>query len=1360
MNALTRNVFLLIFILLQVDVRAQQLRFKQVSVEDGLSNSTIECIFQDHRGFIWFGTRDGLNKYDGSQIKVYKHDKNANSLSDNFIRCIFEDKNHTLWIGTSDGLNKFNAEQDNFTVFRTQERNVLTNNAVTSITETTKGILVGTYGSGLNLLNPDRFTFSRYPFKAPAKTGREDYINDIYSDTNGNIWMATDAGIHVLNLKTGSANALSALSNKSFRAIRKAKDGSFWLATEESGLIHYHPGNNSVKSYQHLETSKNSLGSDLVRAIAFDKQDNIWIGGINGGLDHLNPQTGTFTHYQNEPGNPSSLSQRTVSALFIDRQENLWIGTHRGGVNLYSPQAEKFNLVRQEHNKNSLSYNDVKAFHEDQSGNIYIGTDGGGLDIYNRTNKTFSHYRYNPFNNNTIGADAVLDITESRNGQILVGTWGGGLNLMHRDGTFTRFNHNPSNPTSISSDYVQKSFEDSNQQIWIGTYYGGLNVFDTKSQQFKRIEKGSNGTRLIGNNVVSINEDQYKNLWIGTDDGGLNCYNLNTQVFTHYFMGSGKRPDLRVIFIDSKGILWVGQAGLYRFNRSQNKFELYTTKAGLANEFIKGITEDTKGNFWISTAKGLTKFNPQNHSFKKYNTGDGLQGLEFEANAYLKARNGEMFFGGTKGFNSFFPQDIKTNKFIPPVYLTEFRIFNQLILPHESGSVLENDISYTKEIYLDYDQATISFRFAALNYVANENNNYAYKLEGEDDNWIDIGHAQQAFYTNLDPGTYTFSVKAANNDNVWNNTGTSVKIVISPPFWGTWWFRFLVIATTLYLIYAALSFKRRLEIRKIEEEKREEMHQTQLQFFTNISHEFRTPLSLILGPIERLLKEDTQENFQNYYQTIHRNANRLLRLINELMDFRKTASGALKLNVVNGNLNLFIDEVAEEFLEMAADKSIRFTVEKQNLPADIWFDRQVIEKIILNLINNSLKYTQTGGNLKLQVFTDATDLQPAFEHQLIVKSDYEAKAYIYLRVIDNGIGISKESIQHLFERYYRITETHLGSGVGLAFVKSLTLLHKGLIQVSSERNKGTEIIIGIPYRQEDYSPAEQFSPQTEAGGTRLESISYGSESEIPVQNTPTTSTANKTRILIVDDNEELRTFLKDTLSPAYQVIEAVDGYTGLEQARKELPDLIISDVMMPGMSGTEFCRLVKDNIETSHIPFLMLTAKNSIEAEIEGAESGADLYFTKPINIDLLGLTIKNIFEQRQKLKDHYLKHKDTEPKALAHSEKDKAFLTKLLAIIDAEMINPEMDIDYLCKEIGMSRTKLYQKIKSITGQSIGEFVRSARLRKAIEIMKNEDVLMTEVMYRIGIQTQSYFTKAFKKEFGVTPTGYMQNLKP
>jgi signal transduction histidine kinase/ligand-binding sensor domain-containing protein/AraC-like DNA-binding protein len=1354
MNRLCCIIFFFAFIFSIGSVPAQQLKFKRIGVENGLSNSTIECIFQDHRGFIWFGSRDGLNKYDGNQISIFRHDQTANSISDNYIRCIYEDKNRVLWIGTADGLNRFNAAQNNFTRYKSTVKNA--SNTVTSIKEINGQMWIATYGGGLNLLDAQRNAFSPYGPTSPQT--KKNNINDIYGDA-ATIWMATDAGLQSLNLKTGSNRSIPALESYTIRVIKKAEDGYFWLATEESGLLKFDPKGNTLKSYRHQEKNNNSLGSDLVRAIAFDQQHKIWLGSINGGLDHFDSITEKFNHYQNEPGNALSLSQRTVSALFVDRQGNLWVGTHRGGVNLYSPQAEKFALYRQEPNKNSLSYNDVRAFHEAENGQIYIGTDGGGLDIYDRNTKHFTHHRYNPFDPKSIGADAVLDIAKTQRGTLLVGTWGGGLNIMNADQTFTRYVHRANDATSLSSDYVQKSFEDSEQHIWIGTYYGGLNRFDLKTKTFERLATGASGSKLIGNNIVAINEDRFKNLWIGTDDGGLNCYNLKTKVFTHYFMEGGKAPDLRVIFVDRSGQLWIGQAGLYLFDRNKNKFLRFTDKAGLSSEFIKGMTEDEQGNFWISTSNGLTKFDPKRKQYKTYNTGDGLQGLEFEANSYLKTKNGEMFFGGINGFNSFYPANIKINRFVPPVYLTEFQIFNQTITPQTADTPLDQDISFTKTLRLNHDQASLSFRFAALNYVSSENNSYAYKLEGEDENWINIGNNRQAFYTNLDPGTYTFRVRVANNDNVWNNVCTTIKVIITPPFWATWWFRMLAITLVIYLIYLALNFKRNLELRELEEAKREEIHQTQLQFFTNISHEFRTPLSLILGPIERLLKEDKQGSFQSYYHTIHRNANRLLKLINELMDFRKTASGALKLNVINGNLGLFIDEIAEEFSEMATDKELKFKVTKAALPEETWFDRQIIEKIILNLINNAIKYTKPGGELTLEVLTSLNALHPLYANELEVKSDYQGKAYVYFRVIDTGIGISKESIPHLFERYYRITESHLGSGVGLAFVKSLTLLHKGLIKVSSERNQGTEIIVGIPCGRADYTLEEQFTPQASPGGTRLESISYGGEhAAIQVVLKEKNYVATTKRLLIVDDNDELRTFLKEALAEYYQISEAIDGISGLAQARKELPDLIISDVMMPGMDGTEFCSAIKEDLETSHIPFLMLTAKNSLEAEIEGTESGADLYFSKPIHINLLLASIKNLLDQREKLKEHYLKHKDTPLKELAHSEKDKAFIQKLLAIIDAQMINPEMDIDYLCREMGMSRTKLYQKIKSITGQSIGEFVRSARLRKAVEIMKNEDVLMTEVMYRIGIQTQSYFTKAFKKEFGVTPTAYIQGL--
>jgi DNA-binding response OmpR family regulator len=533
----------------------------------------------------------------------------------------------------------------------------------------------------------------------------------------------------------------------------------------------------------------------------------------------------------------------------------------------------------------------------------------------------------------------------------------------------------------------------------------------------------------------------------------------------------------------------------------------------------------------------------------------------------------------------------------------------------------------------------------------------------------------------------------------------------------------------------------------------------QLQFFTNISHELRTPLSLIIGPIEKIQKEDPLSLHGHAYQVINKNANRLLHLINELMDFRKSESGVLKLHVMPGSAENFLEEISEEFSELAQQKKIDFKIIPGHTQTSTWFDRQIMEKIIINLIGNSFKYTPDGGVITLETFDSLKNFKPSFENELILPAEFKSEYSIYFRVADNGIGISKESIEHLFERYYRISESHMGSGIGLAFVKSLATLHKGSIHVYSEKNKGTEIIVGIPCSQNDYLKSERWLKGNEAG-VKLESINSNITEQInnskPELKKPVVIPPS---ILIVEDNDELRQFLKETLEPVYKISEAADGKAGFEKATEETPDLIISDIMMPVMNGIEFCRLIKSTIETSHIPFMMLTAKDGLESRIEGTETGADYYFSKPLSTELLELTIKNVFLQKQKIKDRYQKDYHTEVKELAHSVKDKEFLEGLIGVIEANLTKPEMNIDFICTQIGMSRTKLFTKIKNITGQSIGDFIRTIRLKKAAQLLTLQDMSITDVMYGVGIQTQSYFTKAFKNEFGKTPTQFLKDLQ-
>ncbi len=1389
--------------------QSPKLHFTHIASEQGISNSTIESIFQDSLGFVWFGTRDGLNRYDGNEIQVYQNDPaDSNSLSDNYIRCIYEDHHHHLWVGTINGLNRFNREKNNFTRFkhRDHDPSSMSLNYVTSIIEGGKDHLwIGTLGGGLNLFDEKNESFKQYAILPSAasginqnKTNSDNRVNALYTDRLGNLWVATQSCLNLFNTKDSSLipyrndQTITNPSGNTITCIQEERSGNLWLGTEDDGVFLFDPVQKTFTRFAHSDKNPSTLGNNMIKSLLVDKKGRLWVGCINGGLNLFDPGKNIFFNYQNEPGNSSSLSQRTISALWEDHQGNLWIGTHRGGVNVFSQAMEKFNLYRQEPANSSLSYNDVRAFCEDNGGNIWIGTDGGGLDLFSRDKHIFQHYRNDPFNEKSLGSDAVLDIMRDREGRIWVSTWGGGLNLLDKStGRFIRYQNNPKDSNTISSNFVQKTFEDYEGNIWVATYYGGLNIFNPKKGIFSRVKDPSGKSSISGKNMVSIMEDMDGHIWIGTDDGGLNCYDQTTRHFTHYFNNEEKMPDLRVLFNDSKNRLWVGQKGLFLFDPVRNNFRIYTVKAGLSGEFIKGITEDGQGNLWIATSNGLTRYNPETNVFKKFNTGDGLQGLEYEANACLKTRDGEMYFGGINGFNTFYPGNIKTNTFIPPVYITGFQIFNQKINLSDPGSPLTKDITLTKEISLSYKQSSFSFNFAALNFTIPENNEYAYKLEGQDKDWNFVGKEKKSSYTNLDPGTYTFRVRASNNDGVWNEEGAAIKIIIRPPFWKTVWFTFLLVAAALAALYLLYKFKTRLKLKELEERKREEIHQVQLQFFTNISHEFRTPLSLITGPLEKLMKENIRPSIQHSYATMHRNAQRLLSLINELMDFGKLESGALKLMVMKGNLNSFLHEISDEFHEWAEQKEIEFTLNFDSFgfsPAtkavsadgsliinsrqETWFDRQVLEKIVLNLLHNSFKYTKKGGRISLEILPSLSGFKPSYDNELILKNDFRGSAYAYIRVADNGIGISKESIPHLFERYYRITDSHLGSGLGLAFVKSLALLHKGDVFVYSERLQGTEIIIGIPVAESDYEKDEKRMVSFAAGDVRLEAIddkpatAIQKEEEV-IPSHPSVfyeeGEANRRSpaesILLVEDNDELRQFMKESLEPYYKISEAADGKEGFARAKEISPDLVISDVIMPHMNGTELCKALKQDIDTSHIPVLMLTARTAVASQKQGLGAGADYYFAKPLNMELLILTIRNRFEQSAKLRDRYTRESHIEAMELVHSEKDKEFMTRLLEVIDAQLVNPDFDIEYLCSQMGMSRTKLYQKIKNISNQSIGDFIRTIRLKKAVQIMTHEDVTLAEVMYRIGIQTQSYFTKAFKKEFNQTPSQFMQGIK-
>lgn len=817
-------------------------RFRHITNDQGLSNTSINCIYQDSRGFMWFGTRDGLNRYDGVKITVFRNNPaKSNTISDNFIRSIYEDADHQLWIATSMGLNCFDPVTNRFYQFTHQANNgnSLSSNVVNALTSIGSKLYIGTSGSNFDFDIYDKATHTFNHYRRQAGKAVSDTINCMYRE-GSTIWMGTQNGLIRYDPKQGKSVAFSLGFPAVVTAIAPGIDGRLWLATSNTGVVLFDPKTNTNHRYTHLESDGGSLSQDIATSVMRDKLGQIWVGTVNGGLNIFDAKTNSFFKYPPKPEDMGSLSNTTVSALYQDNQGNVWVGTHRGGINLYTADVDKFKLYRQGSAANALSYNDVKAFFEDSKGNIWVGTDGGGLNKFDPKTETFRQYRHQAGNPNSLSSDAVQTIGEDAAGHIWVGTWTGGLNMLDEQvGTFSAYKHNAHDPNSISSDFLQQTLLDSKGNFWVTTYGGGINLLDAHTRKFTRFTTSPNGAgKISGSDVVSVAEDKQGNIWFGTDDGGLNKYTPSTGKIAHYFDKEQRKTDSRVLFADNEGRFWVGMNGLYLLDQQSNTFKLYTTKYGLGNDvFIKGITEDDNHRLWISTSNGLTRLDPATGQAHQFNTGDGLQNSEFEANSYLKARDGRMYFGGIRGFNSFNPANISTNTFVPPVYITDFRVFNQSITVGDSTVDMPADISFTKNITLNYKQSSIDFTFAALNYIVTRNNQYKYKLDGIDTGWNKAGMERRAVYTNLSPGTYTFHVIASNNDDVWNEQGTSITIVVTPPFWATWWFRTLLIVIIVAGAYGFYSY--RINAVKKQNEKLERLVQERTQQLQEKSDELQ-----------------------------------------------------------------------------------------------------------------------------------------------------------------------------------------------------------------------------------------------------------------------------------------------------------------------------------------------------------------------------------------------------------------------------------------------------------------------------------------------------------------------------------------
>lgn len=1337
----SKSLFFILFIHICVSVSANtNMTFRKYQVNNGLSENSVQCILQDQQGFMWFGTKDGLNKFNGYEFKTFRNIPDIpHSIGNNFIRSLFQDKDGNIWVGTDQSIFIFDTLTETFSHFNpTTGNGVSISSAVTSIiAEDNTTIWIGTMTQGAFVYNLENGQLKQYVKGNNKQSLHSNLVWRIYKDASNTIWIGTRNGLSRYYKETntfityGSRTTKEYIDDPEILSISEDSDGDIWLGTWSGGLIKY---NKTTNTFTHYFGQSSETYITHIRAI-FEYKKNELLVGSDDGLYLFNKITHKYQRLDDQQ-DPNSVSDQNVYAIYQDRESGIWIGTYFGGVNYLSANSSIIEYYYPSYKGTSMSGKAVSQFCEDKNGNLWIATEDGGLNYFNTQKKSFKTYLSRD-KNDFLSYHNLHALTFFRD-ELWIGTFSRGLDVLNiNKQTVENYQFSPTDFNTIDDNCVFALLKSSKNELYVGTPFG-LSKYNDNTNNFERIDE-------IRSFVYDIIEDYQGHLWVGCYGDGVYRYNPQNQQWTHFMHEQNNAHSIChnkiiAIYEDEKHRLWFGSegGGLSKYNYDSQDFSTINTSNGLPNDVVYGILDDKYGHIWVSTNKGISCIDPNTLEINTLTQEDGLQSNQFNYRSSFKAADGKLYFGGINGFNAFYPDQIQNNSYVPPVHITDFELL-EVDQPLEVDSSFNADLNIRKKIVLNHNQASFRISFVSLSFQAQSKNQYAYFMESLNTRWIENDNQRQVSYINLAPGEYTFRVKGSNNNEMWNPQEDYLSIVILPPWWKTntaYLLYFVLIILASYAIFRyylnIVRLRQRIKLEEFQNEKEKEIYTSKINFFTNIAHEIRTPVSLIRAPLDSILatgdgNTETHENLS----VINKNTERLINLVNQLLDFRKIEKDNYTIAISKINLNQLIADTCYRFKPAAKKQAIQLIC---NMPDEHIFidaDKDSITKVISNLITNALKFTQS-----------------------IIRIEAERNReqnMVQIKVTDDGPGIEEQYQTKVFEPFFQIEkdindDQKYGTGIGLALSKQLIERHKGHIFIDSNANTGCTFVVELnTHLDVPETPADEAT-----------SIQAADE---PVAQEETIFTPSQTKqtILVVEDNKDLLNFLQNNLSKEYKVLTALNGRIALEVINSNTIDLIVSDIVMPEVGGMELVKTIRSNQQYSHIPIIILSARTSVESKVGGLDIGAESYIEKPFSIDYLKAQIKSLLANRARLIEKFAQSPFISFGSIATTKKDEEFIEKLNHELEQHLTDTEYNVESIASALSMSRSNLQRKIKGLSDMTPNDYIRIYRLKKAAKLIINGEYRINEVCYLVGFNSPSYFAKCFKKQFGALPKDFIKN---